>query len=200
MGKCSTHLKRCDWAGNDPLYCSYHDEEWGVPCHDDRKLFEMLVLEGFQAGLAWITILRKRENFRAAFSGWDWNMIAEYGATDIGRLMRDRGIVRNRQKIEAAIRNARAFIRVREEYGTFDAYVWQFTGYKTIRRPKRARRFRDVPTNSPESDAMSKDLKKRGFAFVGTVICYAHMQATGMVDDHLAGCWRAKRNDRGRTT
>ncbi len=198
MKKPIRSLPRCDWAGTDPLYCAYHDEEWGVACHDDRRLFEMLILEGFQAGLAWITILRKRENFRRAFGNWDWNTIARYGRRDVARLMKDAGIIRNRLKIEAAIRNARAFIRVREEFGSFDTYVWGFTGGKTVRRPRRAKRFADLPTHSPQSDAMSKDLKKRGFSFVGTVICYAHMQATGMVDDHLAGCWRAEENDRRR--
>jgi DNA-3-methyladenine glycosylase I len=184
-------LQRCDWAGDDPLYCAYHDTEWGVACHDDRKLFEMLILEGFQAGLSWITILRKRENFRAAFRGWDWDAIARFGANDIARLMRDRGIVRNRRKIEAAIQNARAFIRIREEFGTFDAYMWRFTNNTAIRRRRRARRFKDLPTRSVESDVMSADMKRRGFSFVGTVICYAHMQAVGMVDDHQQGCWRA---------
>jgi len=184
-------IKRCDWAGDDPLYCAYHDNEWGVPCHDDRKLFEMLVLEGFQAGLSWITILRKRENFRKAFHHWDWNKIARYGPKDVERLMRDPGIVRNRLKIQAAITNARAFIKVREEFGTFAAYMWRFTNNTTVRRYPRARRFKDLPTHSPHSDAMSRDLKKRGFSFVGTVICYAHMQAVGMVDDHLEGCWKA---------
>jgi DNA-3-methyladenine glycosylase I len=196
MSKRTTVLKRCDWAGNDPLYCAYHDEEWGVPCHDDRKLFEMLILEGFQAGLAWITILRKRENFRKAFSNWDWSKIARYGPKDVRRLMRDAGIVRNRLKIRAAIGNARAFIEVCKEFGSFDRYIWQFTGRKTIRPRKRAKSFHGLPTHTAESDAMSKDLKKRGFAFVGTTICYAHMQATGMVDDHLAGCWCVKRGGR----
>jgi DNA-3-methyladenine glycosylase I len=186
-------LIRCDWAGNDPLYCEYHDKEWGVPCHDDKKLFEMLILEGFQAGLSWITILRKRENFRSAFSDWKWNIVANYGKRDIERLMKDKGIVRNRLKIEGAVRNALAFIKIREEFGTFDRYIWQFTGYKTLKQKKRARCFKELQTHSAESDAMSKDLKKRGFSFVGTIICYSHMQATGMVDDHISGCWKARK-------
>lgn len=183
---------RCDWAGNDPLYCAYHDKEWGIPEHDDRKLFEMLILEGFQAGLSWITILRKRENFRKAFSGWDWEKIARYTEKDVARLMADSGIVRNRRKIEAAIKNARAFIGIREEFGTFDKYIWRFTDYQTLKPHKRVHSFKELPCRSPESDAMSADLRKRGFSFVGSVICYAHMQATGMVDDHQAQCFRAK--------
>ena len=188
-----TKIVRCSWAGDDPLYCAYHDTEWGVPVHDDKRLFEFLILEGFQAGLSWITILRKRENFRKAFHNWDWKIIAGYGTADVRRLLANKGIVRNRLKIEAAINNAAGFMEVRREFGTFDRYIWQFTDYKTIRPRKRARTWEEVPTHSPESDAMSRDLKKRGFRFVGTVICYAHMQATGMVDDHLAGCFRARR-------
>jgi DNA-3-methyladenine glycosylase I len=184
--------KRCDWAGDDPLYCAYHDNEWGVPVHDDRKLFEFLILEGFQAGLSWITILRKRENFRAAFDNWDWDKISRYSKRDVDRLMKNPGIVRNGLKIRAAINNAKRFIEVRKEFGSFDRYIWQFTGGKTLKPERRASCFRDLPTHSPESDALSKDLKKRGFSFVGTTICYAHMQATGMVDDHIAACWKAR--------
>ncbi|MBD3317414.1 MAG: DNA-3-methyladenine glycosylase I [Chitinivibrionales bacterium] len=184
--------ERCDWAGNDPLYCDYHDNEWGVPVHNDRKLFEMLILEGFQAGLSWITILRKREAFRKAFRRWDWNEVARFTDKDVERLLGDSGIIRNRRKIEAAIRNAQAFERVRKEFGTFDRYIWRFTDGKTLRPAKRATCFAELPTHTPESDAMSKDLKKRGFSFVGTVICYAHMQATGMVDDHQAQCFKAQ--------
>lgn len=186
-----TKIDRCSWAGDDPLYCAYHDHEWGVPVHDDKRLFEFLILEGFQAGLSWITILRKRENFRKAFDHWEWERIAGYGKADVRRLLADKGIIRNRLKIEAAINNAARFMEVREEFGTFDRYVWQFTGYKTLRPHKRARTWKEVPTHTSQSDAMSRDLKKRGFRFVGTVICYAHMQATGMVDDHMAGCFRA---------
>ncbi|MBD3393589.1 MAG: DNA-3-methyladenine glycosylase I [Chitinivibrionales bacterium] len=191
-------LPRCDWAGDDPLYCAYHDHEWGVPVHDDTKIFEMLILEGFQAGLSWITILRKRESFREAFSNWDYTAVARYTSRDIRRLMNNKEIVRNRRKIEAAVKNARAFLRVRREFGTFDKYIWQFTGNRTLRAARRAGTFADLPAYSAESKAMSRDLKKRGFSFVGPTICYAHMQATGMVDDHLSGCFCAKQNDRRR--
>lgn len=189
MGKAGREPTRCWWCGNDPLYIKYHDEEWGRPLHDDRRLFEMLILEGFQAGLSWITILRKREEFRKAFVGFNAEKIAAFGKRDIGRLMDNPGIVRNRMKIESAIDNARAYLAVQEEFGTFDRYIWQFSNYKTIRTP-------DGPTpetiraTSPESDAMSRDLKRRGFRFVGSTICYAHMQATGMVDDHVIDCFR----------
>jgi DNA-3-methyladenine glycosylase I len=184
-------LPRCSWAGSDPVYCAYHDYEWGVPQHDDRRLFEMLVLEGFQAGLSWITILRRRENFRVAFDNWDWNKIAGYTGSDKSRLMGDAGIIRNRLKIEAAIGNARCFEEVRREYGTFDRYIWGFTGGKTLVPRRRARTWKEVPARSALSDALSADLRKRGFRFVGTVIMYAHMQATGMIDDHMAGCFKA---------
>jgi len=183
--------KRCWWCGDDPLYIAYHDKEWGVPLRDDKKLFEMLVLEGFQAGLSWITILRKRENFRKAFKNFDALKISKMTAKDVRRLMRDEGIIRNRLKIEGTIKNAKAYLAVKREFGTFSRYLWQFTGNKTIRmrpRPKRGA----IRATSPESDAMSKDLKKRGFTFVGSTICYAHMQATGMVDDHTADCFRSK--------
>jgi DNA-3-methyladenine glycosylase I len=181
--------KRCPWPGNDPLYIAYHDQEWGVPSHDDRHLFEMLVLEGAQAGLSWITILRKRENYRRAFANWNVEGIARFGEKDITRLMADAGIVRNRLKILAAIANAKAFLKVRDEFGSLDRYIWQFVGGLPIR--KRRRTIRDVPANTAESDAMSRDLKKRGFKFVGTTVCYAFMQAVGMVNDHLESCFRA---------
>jgi DNA-3-methyladenine glycosylase I len=174
------------------VYIAYHDNEWGVPVHDDRKLFEMLVLEGFQAGLSWITILKRRGNFRAAFANFDWKKVAAFSDRDIERLMNDRGIIRNRLKILAAINNARRFIEVRADFGTFDRYIWQFTGNTTLMPATRASAWKDVPCRSAESDALSKDLRKRGFAFVGTVICYSHMQATGMVDDHMAGCFKAQ--------
>ena len=183
---------RCDWAGSDPLYIAYHDTEWGVALHDDRRLFEMLVLEGFQAGLSWITILRKREAFRRAFHRFDWERIARYTRRDVARLLADAAIVRNRLKIESAITNARAFVALRREFGSFDRYVWTFTGGQTLRPKQRAKSFRELPTHSPESDAMSRDLKRRGLRFVGTTICYAYMQATGMVDDHQAGCFKAE--------
>jgi DNA-3-methyladenine glycosylase I len=180
--------KRCPWSGEDPLYIEYHDTEWGVPVHDDRTLFEFLVLEGMQAGLSWITILRKRENFRRAFAGFDPVKVARFGPRDVARLMGDAGIVRNRSKVLAAVSNAQAFLRVREELGSFDSYVWQFVGGAP--RVNRRRSIADVPAATPQSDAMSRDLKQRGFKFVGTTICYAHMQATGMVNDHLTTCFR----------
>jgi DNA-3-methyladenine glycosylase I len=170
------------------LYIEYHDREWGVPVHDDRILFEFLVLEGMQAGLSWLTILRKRENFRRAFAGFDAEKIARFDARKVKQLMDDAGIIRNKLKIAATIGNARAYLAVRKEFGTFDRYVWQFVGGK----PKVNRRsaIGQVPASAPESDAMSKDLKERGFRFVGSTICYAHMQATGMVNDHLISCFR----------
>jgi DNA-3-methyladenine glycosylase I len=180
---------RCDWCLGDDTYLAYHDEEWGVPVHDDRELFERLMLEGFQAGLAWITILRKREHFFRAFDGWDPVTIAAYGPDDVARLMADPGIVRNRLKIEGTIKNARAFLDTAEEFGSFDRYIWQFTGGDVLRGPRFA--AGEIPATTPESDAMSKALKKRGFTFVGSTICYAFMQSVGMVDDHVAECWRA---------
>jgi DNA-3-methyladenine glycosylase I len=182
--------KRCPWPGNDPLYVDYHDREWGVPSHDDRHLFEMIVLEGAQAGLSWITILRKRENYRRAFAGWNAERIARFGEKEFARLMADEGIVRNRLKIRAAIGNAKAFLKVRDEFGSFDRYIWQFVGGSPIR--KRRRTMRDVPASTAESDAMSRDLKKRGFKFVGTTVCYAFMQAVGIVNDHLVSCFRVR--------
>jgi len=179
---------RCWWCGDDPVYCDYHDNEWGVPLHNEQRLFEMLILEGFQAGLSWITILRKRENFRKAFKRFDPKKVAKFTTMDIQRLMNDTGIVRNRLKIEAAITNAKAFLEVQKEFGSFDKYIWEFTNHKTLRDPKGMTKARIHPT-SPESDALSKDLKARGFKFVGSKIIYAHMQATGMVDDHVEGCW-----------
>jgi DNA-3-methyladenine glycosylase I len=181
---------RCPWPGDDPLYITYHDQEWGVPSHDDRHLFEMLVLEGAQAGLSWITILRKRENYRRAFANWNVERIARFGEKDIARLMADAGIVRNRLKILAAVANAKAFLKVRDEFGSFDRYIWQFVDGAPIRKGRRT--MRDVPANTPESDAMSRDLKKRGFKFVGTTVCYAFMQAVGIVNDHLTSCFRAR--------
>jgi len=181
-------LKRCPWSGSDPLYIDYHDKEWGVPVHDDRTLFEFLVLEGMQAGLSWLTILKKRENFRRAFAGFDPEKVARFGKRDIARLMADGGIVRNELKILSAVANAKAMLRVRDELGSFDAYLWRFVdGVPVINR---WRSIKDVPATTPLSDAMSRDLKKRGFKFVGSTICYAHMQATGMVNDHLTSCFR----------
>jgi DNA-3-methyladenine glycosylase I len=183
-------LPRCAWCLGDPLYMAYHDEEWGVPCHDDRELFERLMLEGFQAGLAWITILRKREGFFRAFEGWEAETIAAYGPEEIARLLADPGIVRNRLKVNGAVQNAHAYLRVREEFGTFDRYLWSFTDGGPLVRPAPLS-LEAVPVSTPESDAMSKDLKRRGFTFVGTTICYAFMQSVGMVNDHIAGCFRA---------
>ena len=185
-------LTRC-WPDVDsnPLMLRYHDEEWGVPLHDDRKLFEFLILEGFQAGLSWRTILNKREAFRAAFDGFDPGRVSRYGHTETARLLTDAGIVRNRQKVAAAITNAKLFLDVQREFGTFDRYIWQFTDHKTLRKADGIKSSEDVPATTPESDAMSKDLRERGFKFVGSTICYAHMQATGMVNDHHDGCFRA---------
>ena len=180
--------KRCAWSGTDPQYVAYHDEEWGVPVRDDYVLFEFLILEGAQAGLSWETILRKRERYREVFDGFDASKIARYDARKVRTLMADSGIVRNRLKISSAISNARAFLEAQDEFGTFDAYIWQFTGGKTLQHSPRSPK--DLAPRSAESDAMSKALKKRGFRFVGSTICYAFMQATGMVNDHLRSCFR----------
>jgi DNA-3-methyladenine glycosylase I len=181
---------RCPWAGEDPLMAAYHDGEWGRPVHDDRTLFEFLVLEGAQAGLSWSTVLKKRDGYRRAFAGFDARKVSRFGARDVARLMGDAGIVRNRLKLESTIENAAHVLEVAKERGSFDAYVWSFVGGKPLRRPRRA--LNDVPATTPESDALSKDLKKRGFRFVGSTIIYAFMQATGLVDDHVAGCFRAR--------
>jgi DNA-3-methyladenine glycosylase I len=181
-----TEPTTCEWPTNDPLMIRYHDEEWGVPLHDDRKLFEFLVLDAFQAGLSWKTVLHKRENFRKAFDGFDVKKIAKYGEPDFARLMSDAGIIRNRAKISGTILNAGLFLEVQKEYGTFDRYIWQFTGGKTI--DNKLKKLSVMQATSPESDAMSKDLKSRGFKFVGSTICYAFMQAAGMVNDHLVDC------------
>ncbi len=180
--------KRCAWPGEDPLYVAYHDDEWGVPVHDDRRLFEFLVLEGAQAGLSWITILRKRDNYRRAFDGFDPAKVARYGEPKIRSLLADAGIVRNRAKITSAIKNARAFLDVCEEHGSFAAYQWRFVDGKP--KQNRWREMKEIPARTPESDAFSKDLKRRGFSFVGSTIIYAHMQAVGMVNDHVVGCFR----------
>ena len=180
--------KRCAWPGEDPLYVAYHDSEWGVPVHDDRLLFEFLVLEGAQAGLSWITILRKRDNYRQAFDGFDAEKVARYGEPKIRSLLGNAGIVRNRAKIASAIKNARAFLEVCEEHGSFDAYQWRFVDGKP--KQNRWRGMKEIPARTPESDAFSKDLKRRGFSFVGSTIIYAHMQAVGMVNDHVVDCFR----------
>jgi DNA-3-methyladenine glycosylase I len=183
---------RCSWARGFDLYVTYHDEEWGVPVHDDRRFFEMLILEGAQAGLSWATILKKRAAYRKAFDRFDPKKVAAYDKAKIATLMADAGIVRNRLKIEGAVRNARAFLDLKREFGSFDAYVWPFVGGKP--RVNRVRGLGDVPARTAESDALSKDLKKRGMTFVGSTIMYAFMQATGLVDDHADGCFvRARR-------
>ena len=184
------HLPRCPWAGTDPLMVAYHDQEWGVPCRDDAALFERLMLECFQAGLSWRTILHKREAFRRAFDGWDVERVAAYRADDAARLMADPGIVRNRAKIAAATTNARAFLAVQGASGSFCEYVWSFTGGAPLVQ-SRPVTVADVPATTAVSDALSRDLKRRGFAFVGSTIVYAFMQSVGMVDDHLVGCFRA---------
>ena len=183
-------MRRCDWCGSDPLYVTYHDTEWGVPSHDDRHLFEMLILEGAQAGLSWITILRKREAYREAFAGFDAGKVARFTDARIERLLGNSGIVRNRLKVAGAVRNARAALAVQKEFGSLDHYLWQFVGGRPIANA--FERMSDVPPRTAESDAMSRDLRKRGFTFVGSTICYAFMQATGMVNDHLVGCFRHK--------
>jgi DNA-3-methyladenine glycosylase I len=183
-----TAVTRCPWATRDPTYVAYHDVEWGVPLHDDERLFEMLVLEGAQAGLSWLTILRKRDAYRRAFDGFDAARVARYRDGRVSKLLADAGIVRNRLKILGAIRNARAFLAVQEEFGTFDEYIWQFTRQEPIVNAWTS--IANVPARTTESDAMSRDLKRRGFTFVGSTICYAFMQATGMVNDHLVSCFR----------
>ena len=182
-------IERC-FGGNDPIYCAYHDHEWGVPNHDDRHLFEMLILEGAQAGLSWSTILKKRENYRRAFDRFDPRKVARYDEAKVAKLLADPGIVRNRLKIAAAVQNAKAFLAVQKEFGTFDQYIWQFVHGAPIQN--RWTEFRQVPPRTPASDAMSKDLLRRGFKFVGSTICYAFMQAVGMVNDHLITCPRHK--------
>lgn len=179
--------KRCEWAGTDALYVAYHDEEWGVPVHDDRTLFEFLILEGAQAGLSWSTILKKRENYRRAFDNFDPQKVAAYDEDKIAALLEDAGIVRNRLKVRSAVQNAQAFLRVQEEFGSFDAYVWQFVGGKPIQNSWKT--LGEIPAETEESRALSKDLKKRGFNFVGPTIIYAFMQAVGMVNDHLLHCF-----------
>ncbi|KAF0153118.1 MAG: DNA-3-methyladenine glycosylase I [Ignavibacteria bacterium] len=182
---------RCAWSGKDPLYIKYHDEEWGRPVHDDRKLFEMLILEGAQAGLSWITILRKRENYRKAFNNFDAKKIARYNSKKMELLLQNEGIVRNRLKIAATIQNAICFLEVQKEFGSFDKYIWQFINGKSIKNSWKA--LSEIPAKTAVSDAMSKDLKKRGFKFVGSTICYAFMQAVGMVNDHTVNCFFYKK-------
>jgi len=182
------NIKRCTWAGDNSYNIEYHDNEWGVAVHNDRQLFEFLILEGFQAGLSWLTILKKRDNFRNAFNDFDYHQIANYGEEKINELLSNDGIIRNKLKVNAAITNAKAFIKIIEEFGTFDKYIWAYVNYKSI--ANKFEKLEDIPAKTIESDNMSKDLKKRGFKFVGSTICYAFMQATGMVNDHEVSCFR----------
>jgi DNA-3-methyladenine glycosylase I len=187
----TTHTPNtCEWPSNDPIMIVYHDKEWGVPVHDDRKHFEFLVLDAFQAGLSWSTILRKRENFRKAFDEFDYNKIANYNESKINSLLRDAGIIRNKLKIHATVGNAKSFIKIQEEFGSFDKYIWGFVNGKPIINNWKS--IKEMPASTRISDNMSKDLKKRGFKFVGTTICYAYMQAAGLVNDHVTGCFRHK--------
>jgi len=188
MAKGPRELTRCRWAADEPLLREYHDREWGVPEHDDRRLFEFLLLDGAQAGLSWLTILKKRENYRKAFHAFDPGRVARYGSRDVQRLLGDRGIVRNRLKIASTIGNARAFLEVQEEFGSFDGYVWRFVDGAP--RKHRWRTMAQIPASTRDSDAMSRDLRGRGFSFVGSTICYAFMQAAGLVNDHVMGCFR----------
>ena len=181
-------LQRCAWAGSDPLYVDYHDEEWGVPVHDDRRHFEMICLEGAQAGLSWITILRKRPNYRAAFDQFDPLLVAAYGEDKIAELLANPGIVRNRLKVRAFVRNAQAFLATQAEFGTFDAYIWRFVGGAPLVNHRQS--LAEIPAQTAEAQAMSKDLIGRGFTFVGPTICYAYMQACGLVNDHVVACFR----------
>jgi DNA-3-methyladenine glycosylase I len=180
--------KRCQWCGTDPLYVEYHDQEWGVPVYDDQKLFEFLILEGAQAGLSWLTILKRREGYRKAFANWDITKVARFDKRKIQSLLKNEGIIRNRLKIESAIRNAKAFIEIQKEFGSFSKYQWQFVGGKPLRNQWKS--MKSLPAKTELSDAFSKDLKKRGFNFVGSTIIYAHMQAVGMVNDHTVNCFR----------
>ncbi|MHB8337090.1 MAG: DNA-3-methyladenine glycosylase I [Ignavibacteriaceae bacterium] len=185
------NITRCNWATSDPLYLKYHDEEWGVPVHDDSLLFEFLILEGAQAGLSWITILKKRENYRKAFDNFNVKKIATYSEKKIASLLLNEGIIRNKLKINAAVQNAKSYLAVQKEFGNFDKYIWQFAGGQPKKNSPQS--FKKNPTKTPESDAMSIDLKKRGFKFVGSTICYAFMQAVGMVNDHTVDCFRYKK-------
>ncbi len=180
--------KRCSWANSDQLYIDYHDNEWGVPVHDDRELFELLILEGAQAGLSWITVLKKRENYREAFDQFDAVKIAKYDTKKVEQLLSNPGIIRNRLKISSTISNAQVFLDIQHEFGSFDQYIWGFVSHKTI--INRWKSIDEIPAKTPESDCLSKDMKKRGFRFVGSTICYAFMQASGMVNDHVVSCFR----------
>ena len=192
MPKDKIKKSRCEWCLKEPIYIKYHDEEWGKPVHDDKKLFEFLVLESFQAGLSWLTVLKKRENFRRAFANFDVKKVAKFNKAKIESLMQDAGIIRNRLKIEAVINNAKRFMEVQKEFGSFDKYVWGFVSGETV--INKAKTMKDIVSTSPISDAMSKDMGVRGFKFRGSTICYAFMQAVGLVDDHTIDCWRKKSN------
>jgi DNA-3-methyladenine glycosylase I len=181
-------MNRCPWCGNDELYVKYHDTEWGVPVHDDGKHFEFLVLESAQAGLNWLTVLRKRENYRAAYDGFDPVKVSQYDEEKINELMNNAGIIRNRRKIEASINNAKGFLKIQEKFGSFDNYIWSFVGNKSVKN--HWKEISEVPATSPLSDEVSSDLKKRGFKFLGSTIVYAHLQATGLINDHLTSCFR----------
>ncbi len=183
--------KRCPWSISDPLYIKYHDEEWGVPIHNDKRLFEFLILEGAQAGLSWLTVLKKRKNYRSAFDGFDYKKVAKYSDNKIDMLLHDSGIIRNKLKVNSTVNNAKKFINIQKEFGSFDSYIWQFVNGKQIKNKLDS--IAQIPTHTYESDTMSKDLLKRGFKFVGTTICYSYMQATGMVNDHITSCFRYKK-------
>lgn len=189
--KLADNIKRCGWCAGDPVYVKYHDTEWGVPVHDDKKLFEFLILEGAQAGLSWLTILKRRGGYRRLFANFNAEKVASFSAKDIRKLLADPAIIRNKLKVEAAVTNARAFLKIQEEFGSFDKYSWQFVDGKRINN--RCKTLKDIPATSSESDAFSGDLKQRGFKFVGSTIIYAHMQAVGMVNDHLTSCFRYRK-------
>jgi DNA-3-methyladenine glycosylase I len=182
--------KRCDWSGTEPIYVDYHDKEWGVPVHDDRMHFEMIILDGAQAGLSWITILKRRDSYREAFDNFDAVKVSRYDDKKVENLLTNPGIIRNRLKVNSAVKNAQAFLKIQKEFGSFDDYIWQFVNHKTIQN--KWKKMSELPAKTAESDAMSKDLKKRGFSFVGSTICYAYMQAAGMVNDHIMDCFRYK--------
>ncbi|MFA9408313.1 MAG: DNA-3-methyladenine glycosylase I [Candidatus Dadabacteria bacterium] len=182
--------KRCDWCGTEPIYVDYHDKEWGVPVHDDRMHFEMIILDGAQAGLSWITILKRRDSYREAFDNFDAVKVSRYNDKKVEKLLTNPGIIRNRLKVNSAVKNAQAFLKIQKEFGSFDDYIWQFVNHKTIQN--KWKKMSELPAKTAESDAMSKDLKKRGFSFVGSTICYAYMQAAGMINDHITNCFRYK--------
>jgi len=182
--------KRCDWSGTEPIYVDYHDKEWGVPVHDDRMHFEMIILDGAQAGLSWITILKRRDSYREAFDNFDAVKVSRYNDKKVEKLLTNPGIIRNRLKVNSAVKNAQAFLKIQKEFGSFDDYIWQFVNHKTIQ--SKWKKMSELPAKTAESDTMNKDLKKRGFSFVGSTICYAYMQAAGMINDHITNCFRYK--------